>query len=248
MIELSLGFIMSAFFAGLLMFLAPCTLPLVPAFLASLVPHTDARVSNYTYRIFVKTLFFCIGFTTVFVGFGMVSGILGASITPYKILLSQIGGLLIIGFGVVLVAQSHVSFIERIAQKLQRYFHRGSSLHTPFIFGVIFALGWSPCSGPILASILILASKTGTALQGGVLLTIFSLGLAVPFILVALFFARTVSAFKLNYKYHSVMTYISGALLMSMGLVLLFGNMIVMTHIGFSIYSFFGYTPMCQFY
>lgn len=244
MFEISSAFLLSAFVAGIFMFLAPCTLPLVPAFLASLVG--KERVGTYRRTLVFKTLQFCVGFTIVFVGLGVLTGFVGSSLTQYKTLLSQIGGVLIIVLALVQLRAIPALYIQRATNALRAFFPQVLTSRMPFILGIIFALGWSPCSGPILASILVLASESGTALQGGVLLTVFSLGLAIPFILTGALFAHTVHVFHVYERYDTVITMISGVLLLMLGILLLFQNAILMTHAGFALYSFFGYTPLCS--
>ncbi len=242
-----------AFIGGVLMFLAPCTLPLVPAFLASLAPRVQStrtqqsmRGSNHVHLY--AACMFTVGFTIVFVLFGLLAGYLGSSVTTYKTLLGQIGGLFIIVFGLGLLDVYRVRIFSQS-------FLLSNTLHvlqkhprTPILLGAIFALGWVPCAGPVLASILILTSQSSTTLEGGVLLFIFSLGLAIPFILTGFLYSRAYGFIVAYDRYANAIRYASGTFLILLGTMLVFGQYILMTHWGFTLYSFLGYTPMCTYF
>jgi cytochrome c-type biogenesis protein len=243
----SLSVAFAAFFGGVFMFLAPCTLPLVPAFLASLVPGRKKESTTYTRDLTLRTIFFSAGFTTIFVLFGLLTGFFGSSLTHYKLLVSQIGGVLIIIFGLSLFNLVRIPIIYKGISRIGHIALDSERMTTPIILGALFALGWTPCAGPILASILFLGSQTGSLLSGGLLLFIFSLGLAVPFIIVGLLFAHTVPTLVWYERYIGLIRGASGTFLVLIGFVLLFGDSIGMTTWGFALYSYFGYVPMCAY-
>lgn len=191
-----LGFAISAFIAGLLTFLAPCTLPLVPAYLGFIsgvstkdLDMTDENAVRQARRkIILNGLFFILGFTIVFVLFGTLAGVLGQGLTPYRIWLTRIGGLLVILFGLFMLGVFRIPFLQAQHSLKMPSFLKVGKPSTSTVVGGAFAFGWTPCVGPILGSILLLASTNGSALSGAALLGIFSLGLAVPFILISIAF------------------------------------------------------------
>lgn len=227
------------------MFLAPCTLPLVPAFIASLVPGKQNQFSEYRGLVMRKTIYFSIGFTLVFVFFGVLAGFFSSEVSAYKQVLSQIGGIIIILFGLSLFNLFRIPLLARTsARAIGSSFEKYHSF-APLILGIVFALGWTPCAGPILASILLLASQSSTVLSGGLLLFIFSLGLAVPFMLVGMTLGYTTQLLILYERFHKIIGAVSGSFLLILGIILVFGQSIIMTSWGFSLYSLFGYVPHC---
>jgi cytochrome c-type biogenesis protein len=245
--EFSLTLSLAAFFGGVFMFLAPCTLPLVPAFLASLVPPEQKQSAQYRRILMFKTVLFSTGFTIIFVLLGFLTGFFGSKLVPYKIVLSQVGGVFIMLFGLSLLGVFTIPFTQRSFAKIQKVLHASRGRFAPVALGAIFALGWSPCAGPILASILVLASQSGTALQGGILLGIFSLGLMIPFVLVGVLFAHSTFVFRFYERYHTYVSRLSGLFLVCVGAFLVVGNYAFVTQWGFALYSFLGYVPMCTY-
>ncbi len=171
--------ILPAFIAGILTFLAPCTLPLVPAFLAFISGASakelqdPIRLPQIRRKVFLNGIFYVIGFSTVFVLLGVLFGIGGAGLVKYQDVLEKVGGVFILFFGLYLIG-----ILERIPQ-LRAILSSEHRLRLPsslkpgtasssFIFGATFAFGWTPCVGPILGSILLLASSTATVGQGAI--------------------------------------------------------------------------------
>jgi len=244
--DISVIFALSAFAGGIAMFLAPCTFPLVPAFLASMVPNKLDK--HYDKEMLIRTLMFSLGFTVVFTTLGLLSGVLGASLIPYKTLLLKIGAVAIIVLGLSLMGAFNIPYLNRSFQRLRVPVLKKDRYIRPSLVGVVFALGWSPCAGPILVSILLLASQTGTALEGGILLAFFSLGLAVPFILIGSLYAYTIGVFKWYEKYHKIVSLLSGGLLVALGATLLVSGSLLFANFGYTFYEFFGIAPMCMYY
>lgn len=183
-----------AFIAGLITFLAPCTLPLLPAYLAFIsgVPVSDLgdkeKIAKARKRIFLNGVLYVIGFSAVFVLLGSLVGLGGQALAQYTNVLTRIGGVLVMLFGIFMVFGNRVPWMSSLAIEKKipifRYIHPGTPL-AALVFGATFALGWTPCVGPILGSILILAATSATVAQGAMLLAIFSLGLAIPFLIIA---------------------------------------------------------------
>lgn len=204
---MELTFILSAFVAGLLTFLAPCTLPLVPiylGFVSGVDPNslTSKELTKKARRkVLVNSIAFVLGFSLVFIIFGVLVGIVGQVLVPYRLWLSRLGGLFIIVFGLFMLGilkWPALSLTKKFS--FQKYFHPGKPVSS-FVVGASFALGWTPCVGPILGSILLIASTQATVVEGAFLLTIFSFGLALPFLGVAILFARALEYLKILTKY-----------------------------------------------
>jgi len=187
--------IIPAFIAGIFTFLAPCTLPLVPGYLAFIsgVSASDLKnpqkASTVRGKVFLNGLFYVIGFSAVFILIGTLLGLGGAALAGYRVLLTRIGGAVIIILGLHMAGLWHPRFLQFLSG--EKKIHAGTSLKSgrplsSLAFGAIFALGWTPCVGPILGVILTFAASSGTVLKGTILLTVFSLGLALPFLAIAL--------------------------------------------------------------
>lgn len=213
---MEIGFIISAFVAGLLTFLAPCTLPLVPGYLGFISgvnqdelknPKTAKRARR---KIFINGVFFIIGFSAVFILFGTLAGLLGQSLVPYRIWLTRISGIFVIFFGLFMLGVFKLQIFQREKRmKIPSWLTVGKP-SSSLVIGSAFAFGWTPCVGPILGSILLLAGTSGTALQGTILLTVFSLGLAIPFLLIALAFSRATEYIEKLSKYLSAISVFGG--------------------------------------
>lgn len=185
----------ATFAAGLASFLAPCTLPLVPAYLAyagGLAGHdaTDTQPRERVRgRLVAGTLLFVLGFATVFVLLGVAAGGIGQAVHSIGPAVQVAGGLLMIVFGLALAGLLRVPGLERTLQFVPPARLRSLGLLAAAPFGAIFGIGWTPCVGPFLGSALALAAITGQALTGAILLTGYALGLGLPFIAVALAWA-----------------------------------------------------------
>ena len=247
MIEIDIFFILSTFVAGLLMFLAPCTLPLVPAYLAFIsgVKQDDLKGDDnkrkHAQRLIIKNgLAFILGFSVIFILFGVLAGLLGAQLGQFRVLLSQVGGVFIIIFGLMMLG------VINIAPLMREHKFQVPSVFTPgkpisaFFIGSTFALGWTPCVGPVLASVLLLASTSTTALEGGLLLAVFSLGLAVPFLLTAVVYARATKTIERVSGITKWISYIGGVFLIFLGILLLSGNFEATVIYGYRVFEYIG--------
>jgi len=205
-----------AFSAGLISFLSPCVLPIVPGFLAYLAGGTGPAPSRF--RIFLSSVFFVLGFSVVFAALGvLLNTVLMAVAYDAQVWLSRIGGLVIIFFGLYLTGLVRVKFLER-AHKFSVTTKFSSREVTAFIFGAAFAAGWTPCVGAALGAILGLAATAPTMAFG--LLMSYALGLGVPFLLIG-FFAGEVSGF-IN-RLAGVAAYITrifGVMLIGLGILI----------------------------
>lgn len=229
MLDFNLTIIISSFIAGVLTFFAPCTLPLVPAFLGIISGARIEELKNpeivkiIRWQIFKNAVFYVLGFSIIFILFGVAFAYVG-TLLIIRELIGKVGGLIIITFGLVLLGWLKLPWLDFEKKiKVSYLFQHASSVNS-FLLGVIFALGWSPCVGPLLGSILFLASTSGTVIQGTLLLVIFSIGLSAPFLITALFIGKAFSAFSKWENFLLIINRIAGASLIFIGALLLIGQ------------------------
>lgn len=205
-----------AFVAGLLSFVTPCVLPLVPGYLSA-VSGTNPGVGGR--RVLVASLPFVAGFSVVFVALGTAIALAGGSLGDRR-LVPQVAGVVIVAVGLAFMGLLPLPYLDRLAAPglLQRA--RGSG--SRFLLGGAFAVCAAPCVGVMLASILALAGDASTAWKGALLLAIYSLGLAVPFMLVGIGFDRVLAASRWLRDHYAAVRVVSGALLVTIGLLLFF--------------------------
>lgn len=251
--EIGLAFILSSFVAGILTFLAPCTLPLVPAYLGFISGVDQSALKDPATapaarrKIFWNGAAFIVGFSLVFIVFGVLAGLLGQALAPFRIWLARAGGVLIILFGLFMLGVFRLSFLE--SDKRFRIFQRlplGRPSSSVFIGGA-FALGWTPCVGPILGSILLLAGTSATALSGGLLLTVFSLGLAIPFLLIAFGFSRATKYIEKISKYLKAVSVIGGIFLILLGGLLVTDNFGLLIQYGYQLLDGINYDRLLDY-
>ena len=251
--EIGFIFIISTFFAGILTFLAPCTLPLVPAYLGFISGvDQDALKNPETARtarrkIFLNGLAFIVGFSLVFIAFGVLAGIAGQALAPYRIWMARIGGILVILFGLFMLGFFKLPFFQSDKRiPIPKWLTLGRPSSSLFIGGT-FALGWTPCVGPILGSVLLLAGTSATAVQGGFLLAVFSLGLAIPFLIIALLFSRATRYIDSISKYLKWVSIIGGIFLILLGLLLVTDNFGLTIQYGYELLDFINYDRLLDF-
>ncbi|HBH60329.1 MAG TPA: cytochrome C biogenesis protein [Nitrospiraceae bacterium] len=223
MIMSQIGYI-TAFLGGLLSFLSPCVLPLIPSYVSFItgISFDDfktgdkARIRRLT---LINSFAFVVGFSTVFVLLGVSSSYVGRLFAVYYDHIRIIGGIIIIVFGLYVMGVLKLNFLasdKRVHLHAKPRGHFGS-----FIVGLTFGAGWTPCIGPILGSILLIASTTGSALQGFKLLLVYSLGLAIPFLATSLAINSFLSHYSAIQKYMRLIMVLSGLLLIAFGVILL---------------------------
>jgi cytochrome c-type biogenesis protein len=212
-----------AFGSGLLSFFAPCVLPLVPSYLifisgASIDNHSESGVSKFNKIVFAHSIVFVLGFSFVFVLLGASSSFLGRFLSEYQIYIVKIGGVLLIVMGLFSLNVIKMPFLNQ--EKVIHLKEKPLGFLGTFVVGVTFSLGWTPCIGPALSSILIIASTEESVGRGVYLLSMYSLGLGLPFIVSAILFNRL---FGLLRRYGYIVKYtqkIMGTLLVILGLAL----------------------------
>jgi cytochrome c-type biogenesis protein len=216
----------AAFAVGVVSFLSPCVLPLVPGYLSTVtgLSLSDLR-SKRRGRLesLLPAVVFCLSFTAVFVALGMTATTLGGALQDRRALLDKVAGACIIALGVFFL-------IAPLIPRLAREWHVDGLLTrarsgSPIVAGAAFAVAWTPCIGPTLGAILNLAATQDGVARGGLLLAFYSAGLAVPFLLTAVAFSRMTRAFGWFREHQLLITVASGALLIAMGLLLLTGEL-----------------------
>ena len=221
----------AAFAAGLVSFLSPCVLPLVPGYVSLIsgvgVEELKAQETGVLRRVMLNSVAFVLGFSIVFVVLGALSTEVGQLASQYKSVLAQVAGVLVIVFGL------HLTGILRIkALYADKRLHNVKGGNTPwgaFVIGFAFAFGWTPCVGPILSGILVIAAAQNSVGKGILLLTVYSLGLAVPFLLTALGIERFMKFYTGFRRHMHVVEVASGALLIALGILLVFGKLTLLS-------------------
>ncbi|MCJ7655567.1 MAG: cytochrome c biogenesis protein CcdA [Dehalococcoidia bacterium] len=215
-----------AFSGGLLSFFSPCVLPLVPAYLANLAGVTaiDPQSRKSYMPALFHSLSFVLGFSLIFIALGASVGLIGTTITAHSALLRQIAGGLIIAFGIFLIAAFKLPWLN-YEKRLKTTASSNPGYLRSIGIGAAFALGWTPCIGPILGAILTLAWSSQTAAEGALLLTIYSLGLGIPFIILGLVWGAIMPLWKSINRYLGVISIVSGVLLIIVGILILTGNL-----------------------
>lgn len=213
-----------AFIAGLLSFLSPCVLPLIPSYITyitgfSFAELNDAHPSNKVRRqTIIHSLFFIAGFTFVFVLLGASATYIGSFIRDHVSIVRKFGGVLMIIFGMHITGLLPIHLL--FGEKRVNIHRKPVGYIGSFLVGLAFAAGWTPCIGPILASILIVASVEDTVLHGIALLVVYSMGLAIPFFLSSLAFNHFVSIFNRFKKSIRIFEIVTGIFLIIMGIII----------------------------
>ncbi|HNA84254.1 MAG TPA: cytochrome c biogenesis protein CcdA, partial [Nitrospira sp.] len=216
--------LVAAFSAGLLSFVSPCVLPLVPSYISyitglSIEQLTDvSERSRFRKAIILNSLLFIAGFSTVFVAFGASASLLGQVLITYQEHLRRFGGIVVIVFGLYLLGILNLNFLKM--EHRYQFRNRPAGFLGSFLIGIAFAAGWTPCVGPVLGTILLYASTTESMFSGVVLLTFYSLGLALPLFLTALGVDRFLSYFKEVRSYLWGVSTVSGVLLIVVGVMI----------------------------
>jgi cytochrome c-type biogenesis protein len=217
--------VVAAFAVGVASFVSPCVLPLVPGYLSSVsgmsLDELRGRERPLA-RILWPAVIFCLSFTVIFVALGMTATGIGSTLADHRQLLDRIAGALIVGLGAIFLLAPFVPKLAREWRPEALMLRAGGG---PIIAGAAFAVAWTPCVGPTLGAILTAAATSSSAGHGGVLLAFYSLGLAVPFLLTAIAFDRATTAFRWLRDHYVLVTAVSGAVLVTMGVLMLTGEL-----------------------
>ena len=218
--------IITAFSAGFLSFLAPCILPLIPPYLAWLSGislEDDLDKKKIRRKLLFHSFLLIIGFSIIFIILGASAGFLGKFLAPHKLLAQKIGGLIIILFGLEFLGFLKI-FKNRQFGLVKKLFSRLNRRTSSFLVGLTFAFAWITCFSPILGAILVLSSFQGTLTQGVILLSFYSLGLAIPFLLTSFFLGLVIEKIESFTKITKWINLFSGLTLIIMGILLFTDN------------------------
>lgn len=218
-----------SFGAGVLSFFSPCVLPLIPAYISFVsglsldkLRDEDSTVTKNVGRVFLETVLFVLGFSVVFIALGASATFLSSFLFTHQKSIKIIGGAIVIILGL------HIAGVFNIKQlQYEKKVHlrmKPANLLGSFVVGIVFAVGWTPCVGPILAGILALAAAEQTLTHGILLLSLYSLGLAIPFLITSLFIGWSLGLFKKLQKHFRVVSAVSGALLVAVGIWMIVGG------------------------
>jgi len=216
--------LLAALFAGAVSFLSPCVLPLVPGYLSAVTGISPAELEEASWRAVIpRSLTFVASFSVIFVLLGLSAVELSRTLNQNEDILNKVGGTLIVLMGLFFIA---ALFVDR----LNKEWHVDALLERvgsggPMIAGAAFAIAWSPCLGPTLGALLTLAASSESTIEGGALLAVYSAGLAIPFLLTAVAFARMTTAFTFVKRHYATIMASGGVVLVVMGVLVFTGEL-----------------------
>ena len=216
--------VLAAMAAGLVSFLSPCVLPLVPGYLSAVTGVSATEIEDASWRrVLPPSLAFVAAFSVIFILLGLTATGLGSALRDNLATLEKVAAALIIAMGVFFIAALFVPRLNRewhVDGLMERAGNSG-----PIVVGAAFAIAWTPCVGPTLAAILAAASLSDSAAHGALLLAFYSAGLAIPFLLTAIAFTRMTTAFAAVKRHYAVIMAIGGAVLIAMGVLIWNGEL-----------------------
>jgi cytochrome c-type biogenesis protein len=216
--------IFAALAAGVVSFLSPCVLPLVPGYLSAVSGVSANELESAGWRrVLGPSLLFVVSFSAIFILLGLTATGLGSVLKDHRELLTKISGGLIIAMGLLFVSSLFITRLNRewhVDALLERAGRGG-----PIVAGAAFAIAWTPCIGPTLGAILGAASLSGSAVHGALLLAVYSAGLAIPFILTAVAFSQMTTAFAVVKRHYQAIVAVGGLILIAMGILIWTGEL-----------------------
>jgi cytochrome c-type biogenesis protein len=214
--------VLTALAAGIVSFLSPCVLPLVPGYLSAVTGIAAADLERADWRrVLVPSLLFVSSFSAIFILLGLGATAIGSALQEHQLVLEKVAAVLIISMGVFFIAALFIPQFNRewhVETLLARAGTGG-----PLVAGAAFGLAWTPCIGPTLAAILGAAALSGSAAHGAFLLAVYSAGLAIPFLLTSLAFSRMTTAFAVVKRHYPLIMAIGGVILIAFGVAILTG-------------------------
>lgn len=203
------------FLEGIISFLSPCMLPMLPIYISYFAGNADKKQ-----HIASRAITFVLGFTIVFTGLGLFAGTLSVFLIRYQKIVQIICGLIVIVLGLSYLEVFHLPFFKGMKRK-----NKISGLFSAFIFGMIYSVNLTPCVGAFLGSALMLAGTSGGALKGALLLLTYSLGLGIPFLISAVLIDRLNLVFTFIKQHYKIVNFVSGLFLIVTGIFMIFGIM-----------------------
>ena len=229
-----------ALLGGVLSFLSPCVLPIVPPYLAYMsgISVGDMKDGVDRHRVILPALFFVMGLSTIFLLLGFTASAFGSFVLENQLLLARISGAMIIVFGLHFLGVFRIPLLDREVR--MNAGDRGGSAFGAYLLGLAFAFGWTPCIGPQLGAILSLAAQEGSMERGTLLLGVYALGLGVPFFLAAVFIERSMALMARLKRHMKLIERLMGGLLVLVGLALVTGAFTDFSYWMLETYLFFG--------
>ncbi|EOD00270.1 cytochrome c biogenesis CcdA family protein [Caldisalinibacter kiritimatiensis] len=213
-----------AFAAGFLTYFSPCILPLIPAYITYITGTTlEEELQDKKLFALSRTLGFVLGFTIIFMIFGILAGFVGQAFIRYRNVLTKIGGIIIVLFGLNMVGLLKLEFLNK--QRNVRSPKEVKNWFSSILMGMAFAAGWTPCIGPVLGTILIYVGTTATVSKGIILLLAYSIGLAIPFLLTALLINQFSKFLMKSEKVLPYIVKISGVVIIVVGVLIVFNKL-----------------------
>lgn len=219
-------FVISVFTAGILSFLSPCIIPVIPMYLAYFADDDLTTKKQIISKPMIKAMLFVAGLSTVFIVLGFGAGALGSILYGNWFLIAC--GLIVVILGIHQTGLVQLSFLHR-EKKLNLERTKKADYFGSYLLGLTFSFGWTPCVGPVLAAVLGLSASEGNVLYGGFLMAVYSLGLMIPFLLVAIFSETLIGRIKGIYKYMGKIKIVSGLFIIVMGILLMMNQVGVIT-------------------
>jgi cytochrome c-type biogenesis protein len=226
---ISLASLVATFVAGLASFLAPCSVPLLPAYLSAVSGASaadlaaGAKRSEFRGRLVAGSILYVAGFTTVFVLLGVGAAGIGHSIRSVERVVEIVGGALLVAFGLMVAGALRLPLLERVRALSLPERLRGRGVAGAYLVGVVFGIGWTPCVGPYLGTALVLAATSAHVVSGAVLLAAYAIGLGLPFVLIALVWASLPNIPRRLRGLSGPLTRIGGIITVALGILLLSG-------------------------
>lgn len=226
--EPSIASMTAVFVAGIISFLSPCVLPLVPGYVSyiagqSIPDSSKSRALIVRVQALALSACFVLGFATIFVILGASATALGQALISYRYELNLIGGVIVIGFGLFATGLLHPSWLQRDF-RVDIVLPGGRPV-AAYLLGMAFAFGWTPCIGPMLGAILTVSAASATVAKGVTLLAVYSLGLGIPFLLVALFTGGLLARIKLIGRVGQLLQILAGGIMVLMGIAMITGQL-----------------------
>jgi cytochrome c-type biogenesis protein len=216
--------LIAAFLAGMVSFLSPCVLPLVPGYLSAVSGVSVDDLDDASWRrVMAPSLIFVASFSAIFILLGLTATKIGSALSDHREILDKVAAALIILMGILFVASFFVVKLNREWRPDALIERAGKG--GPLIAGAAFAIAWTPCIGPTLGAILSAASLTDSAARGALLLAVYSAGLAIPFLLTAVAFNRMTTAFDVVKRHYAALMAIGGVILIAMGILIWTGEL-----------------------
>ena len=217
-----------AFGAGFISFLSPCVLPIIPGYISYITGKNLDEIEKDKRKVLIKTIIFSLGFSSIFISLGVAASAIGNVLLFFSQELRIVAGLIIILFSLQLLGLLNFKFMNQ-EKRIQTKSYKDNYVF-PFIVGAAFAFGWTPCIGPILGSIIALSATEATVSKGVLLLSFYSLGLAIPFILSGYFMNQFLNSKKGFGKYYKRVTITGGVILLITGILILTNQIQVISY------------------